>query len=49
LHDLHDLWQYGFLGGSGAFYQRDFNEVRVMFQACAEFFEDCTMAWLSLR
>jgi hypothetical protein len=46
---------YMFLGGetlpsgSGAFYLPDFDEVRVMFQACAEFFEGCTMAKLSLR
>jgi hypothetical protein len=26
------------------FAQRDFDELRVMFQACAEFFEGCTMA-----
>jgi hypothetical protein len=38
------FWLGGLLGGSGAFCQRDFDEVRVMFQACAEFFEGCTMA-----
>jgi hypothetical protein len=38
------FWLCGLPGESGAFCQRVFDEVRVMFQACAEFFEGCTMA-----